>query len=322
MKTKLFFTPLFACLLLTGCYKDINMEKYRPEPTLVLNSILSPDTIVMVQISQTAFFTDYRNGYPNISDAEVCLYVNGKQIEQMKYDASSQKYLSDYRPSPGDVIAIEANTSMGSVYGYDSIPTVIPIEQVTLSARIFDDPDQIIWTPDGAAYGKSYEANYHITFTDNPNIANFYFIRIESGDGLAAETMDYSYDDVFLAQQSPVDGITTDTGIYGNEGRTFTDELFNGTQYTMNIVERAPLFDNGEDPRPRKIILYSISESYYQYLTGIFNMDKESVSGNLMDWGFSEPSPHYTNITGGTGIIGAVQSQSAHVDLKTVLNPK
>lgn len=319
MKLYKYFTVLIPILLLTSCYKDINMNKYRPKPTLVLNSILSPDTTVMVQISQTVFFTDYRKGYSNIADAEVYLYANGTKTEKMEYDAASQKYLSAYRPLPGDIIGIEASNSMGTIYGCDSIPKVIPIEEVTLSARTFDDPDQIIWTPDGPAYGKSYEVTYYITFTDNPDIQNFYFIRIESGNGLAAETIDYSYDDVFLAQQSPVDGIDTDTGIYGNEGRTFTDELFNGEQYTLKIVEKAPLFTEGNESRPRKIILYSLSASYYQYLTGIFNTDEESVSGNLMDWGLAEPSPHYTNIIGGTGIVASVQSRAMYVDLKSVL---
>lgn len=39
---------VMAGFMLTACYKDIDLEKYRPEPTLVLNSILSPDEIVRV----------------------------------------------------------------------------------------------------------------------------------------------------------------------------------------------------------------------------------------------------------------------------------
>ena len=48
---------------LTACYKDIDLEKYRPEPTLVLNSILSPDTVVRVQVARTVFFTDHREAH-------------------------------------------------------------------------------------------------------------------------------------------------------------------------------------------------------------------------------------------------------------------
>lgn len=308
---------VMAGFMLTACYKDIDLEKYRPEPTLVLNSILSPDEIVRVQVARTVFFTDHRETDTNIADAEVKMYVNGKYTETLRYDEASRMYLSDYHPVPGELISLEAESSLGHVSGQGIIPEVVPIEGVRLTARTFDDPDQMYWTPGGVTYGKSYEATYYITFTDPSVERNFYFIRIESGDGIAAETIDYSYDEVFLSQQESIDGITTDTGIYGNEGRTFSDNLFNGNRYTLKIVEKAPLYTN--DSRPRKIILYSLSEDYYHYLTGIFNTDEESVKGSLTDLGLTEPSPHYSNITGGTGIVGGVQSRSVQVDLKSVL---
>lgn len=213
---------VMAGLSLTACYKDIDLEKYRPEPTLVLNSILSPDTVVRVQIARTVFFTDHRETDTNIADAEVKMYVNGRYTETLRYDETSRMYLSDYHPVSGELISIEAESSLGHVSGQGIIPEVVSIESVRLTARTFDDPDQMYWTPDGVIYGKSYEVTYYITFTDPSAERNFYFIRIESGDGIAAETIDYSYDDVFLAQQETIDGITTDTGIYGNEGRTFT----------------------------------------------------------------------------------------------------
>lgn len=319
MKINQYLAFLFTGFSLTACYKDIDMEQYRSEPTLVLNCVLSPDTVVMAQVARTVFFTDHRDMDSNITDAEVKLNVNGVFMEAMEYDKGSRMYLSSYHPSVGDLIGLEAYSYIGSVSGQGVIPKAVPIEKVTLAGHTFDDTDQMIWTPDGVAYGKSYEVTYSITFTDDPSERNFYFIRIEGKNGIAAETIDYSHDDVFLAQQSSVDGITTDTGIYGNEGRTFTDDLFNGTRYTLKIVEKAPLFTSEDNSRPRKIILYSLSEAYYHYLTGIFNFDEESVSGDLINLGFSEPSPHYTNITGGTGIIGAVQSRTAQVDLKSVL---
>lgn len=308
---------VLAGFLLTACYRDIDLEEYRPEPTLVLNSILSPDTVVRVQVARTVFFTDHRETDTNVADAEVKMCVNGGFTETLRYDETSRMYLSDYHPVPGELISLEAESPLGHASGQGIIPEVVPIEGVRLTARTFDDPDQMYWTPGGVTYGKSYEVTYFITFTDPSAERNFYFIRVESGDGIAAETIDYSYDDVFLAQQESIDGITTDTGIYGNEGRTFTDDLFNGNSYTLKIVEKAPLYTN--DSRPRKIILYSLSEDYYHYLTGIFNTDEESVNGSLTDLGLAEPSPHYTNITGGTGIVGGVQSRSVRVDLKSVL---
>lgn len=305
--------------MFSACYKDIDMEKYRPEPTLVLNSITSPDTIVMAQVAKTVFFTEHRDSNPYLTDAKVELYVNGDFIETMPYDKETEMYISSFRPSEGDTIVLNANSHIGKATGCAIVPKLIKIESVRMSGRVFDDPDLIIWTPEGGVFGKSYEINYYITFTDNPSERNFYFIRIEGDNGLAAETLDFSHDDVFLEQQSAIDGVTTDTGIYGNEGRSFNDYLFNGRKYSLKIIERAPLFTDGKETRNRKIILYSISESYYHYLTGIFNFDEDSMTGNLINWGFSEPSPHYTNIKGGTGIVGAIQSHYINTDINQVI---
>ena len=63
---------VLAGLSLTACYKDINLEKYRPEPTLVLNSILSPDEVVRVQ------------------DAEVRMFVKGRFTDTLRYDDTSR----------------------------------------------------------------------------------------------------------------------------------------------------------------------------------------------------------------------------------------
>ena len=90
---------------LTACYKDIDLEKYRPEPTLVLNSILSPDTIVRVQVARTVFFTDHRETDANVADAEVKMCVNGRYTETLRYDEISRMYLSDYHPVSGELIS-------------------------------------------------------------------------------------------------------------------------------------------------------------------------------------------------------------------------
>ena len=140
---------VLAGFSLTACYKDIDLEKYRPEPTLVLNSILSPDTVVRVQIARTVFFTDHRETDTNIADAEVRMSVNGRFVETLRYDETSRMYLSDYRPWVGELISLEADSPLGHVSGQGIIPEAVAIESVRLTARTFDDPDQMYWTPDG-----------------------------------------------------------------------------------------------------------------------------------------------------------------------------
>ena len=52
---------------------------------------------------------------------------------------------------------------------------------------------------------------------------------------------------------------------------------------------------------------------------GILNVDDESFNSDLVDWGFSEPNAYYSNVNGGTGIVGAVQCSVYTVDLESVM---
>lgn len=303
-------------LLLSSCYQDIDMDKYRKKPVIVLNSIASPDTVVMASVSRTVFFTDYRKGIPIVTDAMVRLTVNGQPRQTMRYDSKKEMYLSDYRPKAGDTIRVEAVSDIGTAVGEDVVPEQVPIQNVQVTYRTFDDPDQLLIAPDGTTtYGKAYEATYYITFSDRSLAPDYYCIRIEQAAGKTAETLDYSHDEVFLAQRPAIDGATTDTHIYGDEGRTFSDELFNGKTYTLKIVEKGTLsYITGTVKRPRRVLLYTLSKGYYNYLTGILNEDNGTVSNGLVNIGFAEPSAHYSNITGGTGIMGAVQCSVKSAD--------
>ena len=317
MKTRSLWIMAVCSLLLSACYKEIDLEQYRPKPTLVLNCVCSPDTVVRASVSRTVFFTDHREDDPTLTDATVSLTVNGVPAGTMRYDEASKLYVSDVVPQAGDRIEIRAVHALGEAIGTDMIPEQIPVERVGLKFRTYEDPDRIIVTPGGPVYGQSYEATYRITFTDPASERNYYCIRIENNNGIPAETLDYSHDKVFLAQQEIMDGVTTDTRIYGDEGRTFTDDLFDGQTYTMEIVQTAPYY--GRHSRPYRIILYSLSEPYYHYLTGILNVDDESFNSDLVDWGFSEPNAYYSNVNGGTGIVGAVQCSVYTVDLESVM---
>ena len=91
-------------LLLSACYKEIDLEQYRPKPTLVLNCVCSPDTVVRASVSRTVFFTDHREDDPTLTDATVSLTVNGVPTGTMRYDEASKLYVSDVVPQAGDRI--------------------------------------------------------------------------------------------------------------------------------------------------------------------------------------------------------------------------
>ena len=105
------------------------MEKYRPEPDLVLNGVISADTFVMLTISRTKFFTD-TSRYEIVNDANVSLSVNGTFRELMQWTTDESfygggVYLSGYRPRTGDIVKIEASTKYGEAWVEETIPTIV-----------------------------------------------------------------------------------------------------------------------------------------------------------------------------------------------------
>lgn len=48
----LLYTLLLG-VFLTSCYRKIDLNEYRTTPKMVINSVVSPDTVVMASITRT-----------------------------------------------------------------------------------------------------------------------------------------------------------------------------------------------------------------------------------------------------------------------------
>lgn len=53
----LLYTLLLG-VFLTSCYRKIDLNEYRTTPKMVINSVVSPDTVVMASITRTWFYPD------------------------------------------------------------------------------------------------------------------------------------------------------------------------------------------------------------------------------------------------------------------------
>jgi hypothetical protein len=321
MKRNLFLMLASLSVVLYSCYQDIDMETYRPEPDLVLNGILSADTTVMLSISRTKFFTD-TDSYEVVRDANVSLSVNGVFSEQMQWVADESFYgggiyASGYKPQTGDLIRIEAITTYGEAWVEETIPQKVRIEDVAFSHKeIYDHKGYRIGKNGELIEVPTHEITYRITFADKIETADYYCIRIDNPEPpFNMGNLDYSSDPLFIEQVSVVDGLFGGKTIQGQGGRSFTDQLINGQHYTLIVkeichdYEYAPTLD-------RRIILYTITESYYHYLTSIQTAVDAANSINLSTFGFAEPVRIFTNIHGGIGIMATSQHDIVSVKLK------
>ena len=96
---------------------------------------------------------------------------------------------------------------------------------------------------------------------------------------------------------------TEEKGSAANFYRIFTDDLFQGKEYTLNIyIEDANAADGPWNDYVRqyvKVEIHTLSEKLYQNL-----YSQELATGTTSDI-FSEPVKIYTNMQGGYGVWGA-----------------
>lgn len=107
---------------------------------MVINSVVSPDTVVMASITRTWFYPD-KKPYVNLPHAHVELYINNQYIETMQWktlnnprnpDQPDTLFLSNTIPAEGDRIKIVASTpEYGTVTAEDIIPKKVPIKNAS-----------------------------------------------------------------------------------------------------------------------------------------------------------------------------------------------
>jgi hypothetical protein len=318
MKLKSFIILSAIIFALSSCYREIDMEDYRPEPTLVLNSAISTDTVVMAGMARTRFFTD-TGRYEVIGDADVSLHVNGVFMERMPWQDNADFYgggiyRSAYRPVTGDVICLSAQTRYGEVRAEETVPAKVAIERVEISRRTFTDHTS--WRIDengNIVEMENIEITYKITFQDDADAENYYFVRIEHEDpARSIGNLDYSSDPVFVEQASVVEGLFTGKEITGQGGRAFSDKMINGQRHT-SVVTETDILDLHR-MTGRRISLYAIPASYYHYLASLQAAGDAANMVHLSTFGLAEPVRVYSNVQGGTGIMAVSQRDMIVVD--------
>lgn len=322
MRHILYLSAILSGLFLTSCYRTFDMEDYRTTPKMVINSAFSPDTVVMASISRTWFHSE---SMPDVTlrNAKVELYIDGIFKEEMPWKEYAYKdtlYISTTVPQPGQTVKIVASTpEYGTATAEDVIPSKTEIKDLQIIPRkeatgngstIIDQDGNITYTEENDVL------LYQITFQDTPGKSNYYSLQIWGNDDQLGVLLDFSVDPVFTQQQGILDEVFG-SSMVNWRGRVFSDELFDGKVYTLQVKEQIRL--DMVNSTKRHIRLYSLSESYYQYLLSLQNIDYEGIMGGLTNVGLAEPVRIYSNVEGGTGIAGGCQWVESLIDLKDLI---
>tara|TARA_B100000579_G_C22733356_1_gene805418 strand:+ start:64 stop:1032 length:969 start_codon:yes stop_codon:yes gene_type:complete len=315
MKKTLFF---LCFIFIFSCQEQVvELEIPGHTPFLVVNGILDTDSIISLHVSNS--IGAFQQGEINsISDATVLLYENNNLLGEMVVDDNNvdSVYIleqSGYwwgaeQTAPIYYYNFEALPQVGSTYSievdhsnYESVfaQTTVP-EQIELSDL------EII---DNSGLSEVYVSTLNLSFLDDPNVNNYYRIRLflhtsveYEGNGGSVEKYRKEYplvlysNDPSFSQGIPWDG-------YSFSGRRvfFSDDLFNGTQKEISFD-----FEYKIDTEMGDSIflqLTSFSEEAFNY----YNSMEANDDSFFSDIG-TEPVPIFTNVENGAGVFASGKS--------------
>lgn len=327
---KIVVSILAGLFFLASCEKEIIFNGEITDPMVVVNSYITPDSVISANITLSRFFLNDSTSFREISNADVSVMVNGVFKEKMNYINNGQ-YKGTYKPLIGQTIKL--------------IVKVPNKKEVTCEALIEPKPDIMsldttdLWT--GTRYIIQYNytggvpnatgndtmgvvsghlIKYTLNFKDNPDVRNYYRLVVLTKEYYSIvnkmtndtiidirDNYSFAFNDVVSRNGANSDPLSIVGGASNNMYNVFQDDLFNGKTYSLtfetneDVYRYAPKYQYGQEfPFKKKVIVYlqSITRDYYLYLKS------RPVALNGTDF-FSEAVQIHNNITGGIGILGS-----------------
>ena len=292
-------------LVLPGCIDQISADLPAPPNVLVVNSILTPDSVFRVQVSRVTSTVDSASRL--LSSARVYLLAPGRGAELLRNQGRGL-YTSPTRPSSGVPFTLRAEAD-----GYppatatDTIPAAVPIREAWHSY------------PTGTDRNNEWLGTIVVRFDDPAQTANFYeltaYQRQSRGPGRGyLQSQNFELDargNAALAAEGDAEFLP--------QSLVFSDRLFNGQAFELRASfmpwarQAGSGTVNGVPFGPRVsgevyVELRAVSRAYYQYRKSwtrhFYNQGTKGPGGDLNQLLFlGDPTRIYSNVAGGYGIV-------------------
>jgi len=323
---------LLFLFLLLSCEKEITFSGKNMEPKLVVNSFITPDSLVVAEITESRFFLNNEDTFRIVEGAEVQLYVDNVFKEQMN-DVKYGYYKSVYAPKAGEFIrlviaktgfkTVSCETDVKKQAEIISIDSTITLTE-SLPITIYSYPNPNTFVIDTVGYNNSYIIDFALKFKDPAETSDFYRLDVKRQDTLYDGSIvlydaEIDFSDIVSGKNTSTGANVFDGGNASNSYNVFSDEIFNGKEYPLKFKYKDYSYSytpgkntindgTGRNYRKKLLInLQAISKDYYLYLKS------RSASGN--DSFFSEPVQIYNNVENGIGILGSYTSKTITIEL-------
>jgi|GEM_PF-1719683 len=293
--TKLFITIFFLQTMLS-CQKEITYES-EFVPSLVVNAIYTNEKPFTFHFSTTSLIFD---PYVTITDSlHFIFYADSNIVLDTTFVSDS--LFTNILPRPDVHYSFELRSAnFETLFSTDTLPNLVAIEKATLKEGVGIDP-----------YG-DYISEAAVTFQDPEGERNYYELLIFAGEEpyiFWRYNGEEQYYDPVLLNEGDKD--------YYPASYFFSDELFNGNEYTIRI-RRSGQSNNSNGTGKIYSSLRSVSKSYYlyrKYYTRHAHNQQTGI-GSLDDFLYmGEPQNMYTNIENGYGIFAGFQESSSKLEI-------
>ena len=308
MKNFLYFFTF--SLLFASCDIVVDLDIPEHDRVLVVNSILTTDSMINASISHSVGAFD-ASSISYVNNATVEVYEDGVLLGEMDEQASLSSDSSGELDSTY-VYNFNQNPVAGKIYSYEIVhPDYEAVRaETTVPAVVKLNVNDVTLLSE-----QDYEKHYRVrfSFNDAPE-DNFYRLRLryqnEYYDG-------FDYFESNDASMISSVGVQSDGATFYGDVALFDDEMFNGTEKEISI----DFFDYnkffwGEEPdddfeTEYTLELTSVSESYYIYIRSLRahydNQDQFIFAG--------EPVQVFTNIENGLGVLGSMSLDTVLLEL-------
>jgi hypothetical protein len=300
---------LIAAIIL-GC-QPVEPEIDLQQPKIVLNGLITTDSVFGVTITKSLSITDTESEYDFLQKASGSIYQKSLKVDTLMnrtkkegvrygYYYKEKNYIAKYIiPEPGKEYEIEVRyPGMETIHAKTTIPTLVSIEKFDTTRFTFPVDNPLV---------SNQGFLCQLSFTDPPNEENYYLLYVIRKNSYRKNDGTMQKDYIYFGCNDAIieDQIKVGSGLLGID---FSDKSINGKTYHLSFTIKfqdvgIPLLT--WDPNPQDTIrktslhfcLYSINKDYFNYLKEL-NLFYANYRNPLAD-----PVQVSSNVEGGYGFF-------------------
>ncbi len=289
---------LLLLLLLSSCFKEVNIDLPKRKPKLVIGSYITANKPISVLLTQSVSSKD--TIYTLKTKAQVNIEVDGQEYPLVQVKDSL--YRSNIKAQYGKKYTVKASVEgYETVHACDSIPRPIDfsIKKYIPISSVDNEGENI--------------SSIIIAIKNVPDAPTFFELRMKSTVNDPSNLDEEGSSSVYYESLQSHDITVRNEGIvnlsFSKVGLLFSNEFMQGNSHTLTFDFYNLIDDEYNAIDQVEVELRTVSAQYFKFKKRLYpNLDNQA--GDLWD-GTGNPSDAYTNIINGYGIFAAY-SQVTH----------